>query len=173
MFFAARSVRISRGCPRLAGPREASARAGDNPVVSEPAPPRVIRVAAAVVREEDRFLLTQRPPGTHGAGFWEFPGGKLEPGESPEQALVREVREELGTELRVEAHLRTLRHDYPDRRVQLEFLLSRIEGPPPRPLEVAALGWYPPEEMAGLPILPADLPLVDDLLALLARLGLR
>ncbi len=138
-----------------------------------PAPSRVLRVAAAVVRDGDRFLLTLRPPGSHGAGFWEFPGGKIEPGETPAEALVREVREELGTGLRPGATLRRLAHDYPDRRVELEFVLGALDGPAPRPVQVADLGWFRPEEMPALPLLPADLPLVEDLLALLRREGLR
>lgn len=139
--------------------------------MAERRPP--LRVAAAVVRRADRFLLTKRPEGSHGAGFWEFPGGKIEPGETAADALVREVAEELGSGFRPGVPLRQIHHDYPDRTVELEFLQGELTGAEPRPLEVADLGWFAPEEMPGLPILPADLPLVDDLLELLARERLR
>lgn len=65
-----------------------------------PHPEGTIIVAAAVLRRQDRYLLTRRPEGTHLAGFWELPGGKVEPGESPEDALVRECREECGITVR-------------------------------------------------------------------------
>lgn len=132
-----------------------------------------LRVAAGVVRRGDRFLLAKRPAGRHGAGLWEFPGGKLEPGETPADALAREFHEELGTGIRVGALVRRIDHDYPDRSVALEFLEGELDGPEPRPLDATDLGWFAPEAMAALPLLPADLPLIDDLLALLRRHGLR
>ncbi len=123
----------------------------------------MIRVAAAVIERDGRFLLTRRLAGSHMAGYWEFPGGKLEDGESPAEALVRELREELGVGVAAPAPLATLRHDYPERTVELHFLRTEIVSGEPRPLQVGGLGWFAPAEMADLPILPADLPIVSRL----------
>ncbi len=129
----------------------------------------VVRVAAAIVRRGPRFLLTLRPPGTHWAGYWEFPGGKIEAGETVAAALRREVREELGADLEVGPLLRRLEHVYADRHVELHFLHATLTGEAePRPIEVASLGWYTPDEMRGMKLLPADLPLIDDLARLVA-----
>jgi len=115
-----------------------------------------VRVAAGLLAREGRWLLTRRPPGTHLAGMWEFPGGKIEPGEDPPRALVRELREELGIEVGAVREAFVLNHRYPDRAVELHFLHARILRGEPRPLEADALGWYSPEEMDTLPLLPAD-----------------
>ncbi|GAB4368634.1 MAG: 8-oxo-dGTP diphosphatase MutT [Acidobacteriota bacterium] len=123
----------------------------------------LIRVAAAVIERRGRFLLARRPAGGHMAGYWEFPGGKLEDGETPESALVRELREELGVAVAPPRPFAVLRHDYPDRRVELHFLRTSIVDGQPRPLEVAEIGWFEPARMPELPILPADLPLVERL----------
>ncbi|NJN64986.1 MAG: (deoxy)nucleoside triphosphate pyrophosphohydrolase [Acidobacteria bacterium] len=130
-------------------------------------PHETIRVAAGVIAQDGRYLLTQRAPHTHMAGYWEFPGGKLEPGESPSDALARELREELGIEVDEIVPLWVVLHDYPERRVELNFLRARIASGEPRAQDgVAAYGWYRPDEMPGLPILPADLPLVARLEAI-------
>lgn len=126
-----------------------------------------IQVVAAIVSRNGRFLLTRRLPGAHMAGYWEFPGGKIEDGETLEAALVRELREELGVGIAGVAALWTLEHEYPEKKVTLHFLRARIVGGELRPLEVADFGWFLPEEMEALPILPADLPVV----ARLAELG--
>ena len=79
-----------------------------------------MRVVAAVLRDATgRVLVSQRPAGKHHAGFWEFPGGKLEAGESARVGLDRELREELGIEVRAAHELLTLEHEYPDKRVYL------------------------------------------------------
>jgi 8-oxo-dGTP diphosphatase len=124
---------------------------------------RVIRVAAAVIPDGDRYLLTQRANGSHMAGYWEFPGGKIEPGETPGEALARELREELGIRVRAGIALEVLSHDYGDRHVELHFLTAEILEGEPRALEVGDFGWFSPGEMPGLPVLEADAPLIERL----------
>jgi 8-oxo-dGTP diphosphatase len=91
-----------------------------------------VRVVAAVLRDASgRVLIAQRPPGRHMAGYWEFPGGKIAPGESGEQALTRELAEELGVSLRRCHPLLQLRHDYADRVVELDvFVVDDYGGEP-------------------------------------------
>ncbi len=125
--------------------------------------PRAIRVVAAVIPRGGRFLLTQRLPGAHMEGYWEFPGGKLEPDETIEEGLARELREELGVRVVDIRPLWVVTHDYPEKRVELNFLQARIVGDEPVALEVADLGWFTPGEMPDLPILPADLPIIAKL----------
>ena len=120
----------------------------------------IVRVAAAVIQRPDgQVLLAQRPPGKPYAGYWEFPGGKLEPGEAPVHALVRELREELG----VDADVGPLRfhttHDYGDRAVSLYFYESRLRGTP-RPLLGQQMRWVPRAELATLGFPPADTELI-------------
>ncbi len=123
-----------------------------------------IRVAAAVVEQDGCFLVTRRPGGTHLEGYWEFPGGKCEPGESDAQCLVRELREELGVEAEVGSCLLGVRHAYPDRTVELRFYACRLLGTP-----VPRLGqpmrWATRDELRQLPFPPADAELVARLAA--------
>ena len=128
-----------------------------------------VRVAAAVLRDAaGRVLIAQRPAGKHMAGYWEFPGGKLLPHEPPEQALARELAEELGVRIGPCRELLQLRHDYPDRTVQLHvFLVQGFEGEA-RALEGQALRWVAPAALAQEALLPADRPIVEALVATLA-----
>jgi 8-oxo-dGTP diphosphatase len=130
------------------------------------APAPVLRVAAAVLRDAaGRVLIAQRPAGTHMAGYWEFPGGKLRADEAPAQALARELFEELGVEVGACRELLQLRHDYPDRRVELHvFCVERFAGDP-RGLEGQALRWVTTCALMDEALLPADRPIVEALLA--------
>lgn len=125
-----------------------------------------LQVVAGLIQDESgRVLVGQRRPGTHMAGYWEFPGGKCCSGESPRQALDRELREELGIRVLSATFLTTLTHSYPDRRVRLElWRVERYEGDPVS-RENQPLSWSLPEELLELPILPADEPFVRSLLA--------
>ena len=87
---------------------------------------RTIEVVAALIRKDDRFLVCQRPPDKARALLWEFPGGKIEPGESGPEALVRECREELGADIRVLSAFMDVTHAYPDLTVHLTLYESRI-----------------------------------------------
>ncbi|MEO0323380.1 MAG: (deoxy)nucleoside triphosphate pyrophosphohydrolase [Myxococcota bacterium] len=119
-------------------------------------------VAAAVAVRQDRVLVTQRPPKAHLAGAWEFPGGKLEAGESPEQALVRECQEEIGVPVRVEGILEVTFHRYERRDVLLLFYRVAI----PEEAQVLHLGvadhrWATADELEGLDFPPADGPVLE------------
>lgn len=122
-------------------------------------------VAGVIEDEQGRVLVGQRLPGTHMAGFWEFPGGKRLPEESPRAALDRELREELGIFVLGARFLTVLTHRYPEFQVRLEvWWVERYAGEPVA-REDQRLTWSRPEELLTLPILPADEPLVEALLA--------
>lgn len=127
-------------------------------------------VAAALVDAEGRVLLQQRPAGKALAGLWEFPGGKLEPGETPEVALVRELREELAITVALEtlepAGFAT--EPLPGRHLLLLLYVIRSWSGTPVALEADGLTWCQPSEMGAWPMPPADGPLVRQLAAYLA-----
>lgn len=104
-------------------------------------PPGRIEVAAGLVFRAGRLLITQRHPDAHLGGLWEFPGGKREAGESFEDCLVRELREELGIGVEVGALLETIAHDYPDKRVLLKFFRCQWREHEPRPHDCHDLAW--------------------------------
>lgn len=123
-----------------------------------------IRVVAGVLRDaHGRVLLAQRGEGRHLAGLWEFPGGKMDPGETPEAALARELFEEIGIRIRAARPLIAVEHDYPGRRVRLEvYEVLDYEGDP-FGREGQALRWLSPEAMSAIPMPPADRPVVQAL----------
>ncbi len=121
-------------------------------------------VAAAVVERDGQFLLTRRLAGTHLAGAWEFPGGKCEPGESPEACLRREIREELGVDIRVGTRLLVTRHDYPGRSVELHFYRGTIAGSP-APLLGQEMQWVLRADLESLEFPEADAELIHRLAA--------
>jgi 8-oxo-dGTP diphosphatase len=114
-----------------------------------------LHVVAAVVERDDCFLVTRRQAGVHLAGLWEFPGGKVGPGESHEQALRREMREELDTDVEVRAAVSTAAHAYDDRHVTLHFYRCELTGTP-RPLLGQEMRWVPRAELRALGFPPAD-----------------
>ena len=113
-------------------------------------------VVAALIWEGDRFLACQRPAHKARGLLWEFVGGKVEPGETQEQALVRECREELGVTVAVGERFLQVVHEYPDLTVRLTLFRAAIAGGAPRRLEHADLRWLPVEEMDTYPFCPAD-----------------
>ena len=131
--------------------------------------PTVTVVAAALIDASGRVLLQQRAPGKRMAGLWEFPGGKVEEGERPEDALVRELEEELGIETEPGALLPACFASaaLEDRHMVLLLYIGRAWRGEPRPLDASALLWARPSEMYALAMPPADAPLIPMLEALL------
>lgn len=120
-----------------------------------------ILVAAGVIaRDDGRILLTQRPAKTHLAGKWEFPGGKVEPGEDPRDTVVRECREECAIEVAVDDILEVTFHRYPGKDVLLLFYRARLVAGEVQHLGVADHAWVPPAEVGGYPLPPADVAVV-------------
>jgi len=107
----------------------------------------VIEASAALIFRDGKLLITQRHAGAHLGGRWEFPGGKREDGETFEQCLVREIREELGVEIAVGELFEEISHAYPEKSVHLKFFLCQLLAGEPKPLECAAVKWI---EKAGL-----------------------
>ena len=123
---------------------------------------RDIDVAAGIIWQAGRFLAAQRPPDKPHAGFWEFPGGKLEPGEDAARALARELAEELDIRVRTAAFWRCAEHDYPERGLHVRLHFSHVTAFDGQPSgrEGQALRGVLPEEAPALPFLPADAAIV-------------
>jgi 8-oxo-dGTP diphosphatase len=126
-------------------------------------------VACALVDPDGRVLIAQRPEGKQLAGLWEFPGGKMEPGETPEATLVRELHEELGIETKPSclAPLTFASHSYDDFHLLMPLYVCRRFWGTPRPLDGQALKWVKPNKLRDYPMPPADAPLIPFLIDLL------
>ncbi|MEW5737393.1 MAG: (deoxy)nucleoside triphosphate pyrophosphohydrolase [Myxococcota bacterium] len=125
-----------------------------------------MHVVAALIpdpKDAGRYLVQQRLPDKSRANLWEFPGGKVEPGETEAAALKRECHEELAVELEVGSRLWSTVHAYPDLVVELELLAAWIVRGEPQPLGAQAIRFCTPAEMKALPFCEADLPLLDAL----------
>lgn len=130
---------------------------------TETHPVRVVLVAAvALIDADGRVLLAQRPPGKSMAGLWEFPGGKVEPGETPETALIRELQEELGIDTHAAclAPLTFASHAYPDFHLLMPLFACRRWQGIPQPREGQRLAWVRSDGLTKYPMPPADLPLI-------------
>jgi 8-oxo-dGTP diphosphatase len=126
-------------------------------------------VAVALVDSDNRVLIAQRPEGKALAGLWEFPGGKIEPGERPEEALIRELREELGIEVKAAclAPLSFASHAYDDFHLLMPLYICRKWQGFVQPCEGQALKWVRPKALRDYPMPPADAPLIPPLVDLL------
>ena len=125
----------------------------------------VIEVGCAVIfNKNGQILIARRKAGSYYGGWWEFPGGKIETGETMEQCLVREVREELGLEIRPLALLRKTSHTYPEREVLLHFYRCDLISGTPACIECDDFRWIEPKEFCQFQMLPADVPIIQDLI---------
>ncbi|MCZ6517496.1 MAG: 8-oxo-dGTP diphosphatase MutT [Gammaproteobacteria bacterium] len=133
--------------------------------MSKPEKSLSVNVAAGVLQDtRGQVLISQRLPGTHQAGAWEFPGGKIKVGETPLTALTRELAEELGIVVRTAAPLTRFTHRYADRSVVLDvWRVTEYDGMP-RGLEGQPIRWAVPESLLEQGLLLADRPIVDALL---------
>lgn len=124
--------------------------------------PVILVAAVALVDLDGRVLLARRPPGKTMEGLWEFPGGKVHRGETPEQALIRELKEELGIDVAESclAPLTFASHRYPDFHLLMPLFVCRVWRGIVKPLEGQELTWARPSAMEGFPMPPADVPLV-------------
>ena len=122
-----------------------------------------IEVSAALIFHRGKLLITQRHAQAHLGGLWEFPGGKRESGETFEQCLVREIREELGVEIFVGELFEEIRHDYPEKSVHLKFFPCKILSGEPQPLDCAAVKWIDQPQLAAHEFPAADAQLLETL----------
>ena len=131
--------------------------------------PMLLVAACALIDADGRVLISQRPPGKHLAGLWEFPGGKVEPGETPEASLIRELKEELAIDVSASclAPLSFASHAYESFHLLMPLYVCRRWTGTPVPQEGQMLKWVRPERLRDYPMPPADLPLVGALTLLL------
>ena len=126
--------------------------------------PLLIEVTAALIRDDaGRYLITQRRKGSHLEGLWEFPGGKLEAGETPEIGLRRELEEELTATFEVGPLVETIHWEYPDRTIVLRFYTCRHVAGPIEPREGQAMAWATPDQLPEYDFPPADGALIQRL----------
>ena len=157
-----RSIGFHRGLPLPLPPA-----AGESRPLERTAEKALLLVAAvALVDADGRVLLAQRPEGKPLAGLWEFPGGKVEPGETPEETIVRELREEIGIETKVAclAPLTFASHSYETFHLLMPLFVCRRFWGTPQPKEGQALKWVRPRQMRDYPMPPADQPLIPFLI---------
>jgi mutator protein MutT len=139
---------------------------GNTPLQHSSTPPlRVLDVSAGLIFRGGKLLITQRHADAHLGGLWEFPGGKREPGESFEQCLSRELREELGVDIFVGEVFEDITHSYSELGIRLKFFVCRLEHGEPQPLECAAIKWVDRSELDYYKFPAADARLLEKLRA--------
>ena len=129
---------------------------------------KIVRVVAAVIRDGDRIFATARGYGEY-KGWWEFPGGKIEAGETPEEALVREIREELDTEIRVGALIDTIEYDYPTFHLSMDCFWAEVVAGRLVLKEAEDARWLTKETLGSVRWLPADQTIIDAIYRELGR----
>ena len=126
---------------------------------------RIVEVVGAIIKDGDRYLVGQRAANKAHGGLWEFIGGKIEPGETPEQAIARECREELDLEIENEHIIDSVVHEYPEKAIRLTLIsCSPKSGSIPKALEHQQIRWVMRTEMDTLDFAPADKELIQKLL---------
>ena len=123
---------------------------------------KVVEVAAAIIQKEDKIFATRRGCGEF-KGMWEFPGGKVEPGETPEEAVVREIREELETEILVGRCFAEVDYDYPDFHLHMKCYLCTVKSGDLKLLEHSEARWLTREALDSVEWLPADVGVIERL----------
>ena len=121
---------------------------------------KTIKVVAAIIRKENSVFATQRGYGDY-KDWWEFPGGKVEEGETPERALIREIREELDSDIIVEKFLTTVEHDYSEFHLSMDCYWCRVQSGKLTLLEHEAARWLPINDLRQVNWLPADVKVVE------------
>ena len=121
---------------------------------------KTIKVVAAVIKDNDRIFATARGYGEY-KGWWEFPGGKIEQGETPQQALIREIKEELDTEIRVGELIDTIEYDYPTFHLSMDCFWAEVVAGTLVLKEAAAAKWLTKETLDSVEWLPADITLIE------------
>lgn len=125
---------------------------------------KTIRVVAAIIHKDGKIFATQRGYGAY-KDYWEFPGGKIEAGETPEEALIREIKEELATTIQPERFLMTVEYDYPEFHLSMDCFICSIVVGEPELLEHESACWLSMDHIYDVNWLPADLLVVDNLLS--------
>lgn len=123
-----------------------------------------IEAVAAVIEREGRFLITKRLENSPMGHCWEFPGGKIEPGEMVEACAIRECQEEIGVLVEPIRRLEEVWYDYPHGRVHLHFIFCRIRSGEPQPIECREARWIAPDEFPDFEFPPADIGVIERLL---------
>ena len=121
-----------------------------------------IKVVAAVIRKGDMVFATQRGYGNY-KDWWEFPGGKIEPGETPQEALIREIQEELGATIAVDEFLITVDYDYPEFHLTMDCFWCHVEDGDLTLLEHEASKWLPVHHLRQVDWLPADIMVIEEI----------
>lgn len=121
---------------------------------------KAIRVVAAIIKQDNHIFVTQRGYGAY-KDWWEFPGGKIEKGETPQEALIREIKEELDTEISVEDYLMTVEYDYPEFHLSMDCFWCSIVSGHLSLLEHEAAKWLPMDDLKQVQWLPADIEIIE------------
>ena len=121
---------------------------------------KTVSVVAAVIKDKDRIFATARGYGEY-KGWWEFPGGKIEQGETPQQALIREIKEELDTEIRVDELIDTIEYDYPTFHLSMDCFWAEVVSGNLELKEAKAAKWLTKEALDSVEWLPADITLIE------------
>ncbi len=124
----------------------------------------MLKVTAAIIRQEGKILICQRGAGGHCAFLWEFPGGKLEAGESEEECLIRECEEELGIHIAIQGVFAETTFQYPDRRIAFTFFNANITSGELMPTVHKQVRWVAPQELPEFDFCPADTEIVQKLI---------